>query len=191
MKASKALFRTYWVIDCWIFHFSDHKKTRREKGRYKEQIRIEGCLNRLEKLKTLPGRHRMQLNGYKCNTVYRETTNYTNTEPGNAPKPGGSSVTAWECYTRANLFSVNKNACSKSWMYSFLSVSASMISVGLLDHSEYQISTNRPTGKTETTHKSKKTITGLESRAGWLLDTPKKQSCSQKAECGPNMVSSM
>lgn len=181
MKVSKALFRTYWVIHCWIFHFSDHKNTRSERGRCKEQIRVQGCLDRLEKLKTI-WKNRMQLNRSKCNTVYREITNYTNTEPGNAPKPGGSSVTAWECYTRANLFSVDTNACSKSWMYSFLSVRASMISVGLQDHSEYQISTNRPTGKTKTTHKSKKTITGLESRAGWLLDTPKKQSCSQKAE---------
>lgn len=74
---------------------------------------------------------------------------------------------------KSHLFSVDKYTCSKPWMYSFLSISTSMISVVLQDHSEYQISTNRSIGKTETTHKSKKTITGLESRAGWLLDTPK------------------
>lgn len=190
MKVCKALFRKYWVIDQWIFHFSDHKKTTRERGTWKEQIWIQGCLDRLQKL---PGRHRRQSNSYKCNTVYREIINYTNTEPGNAQK-GGSSVTAWEYYTctkKRHLFSVDKYTCSKSWMYSFLSISASMISVGLQDHSEYQISTNRPIGKTETTHKSKNTITGLESRAGWLQNTPKNQSCSLKAECGPNMVSSM
>ena len=48
----------------------------------------------------------------------------------------------------------------------FSQSSASKISVGLQYHFEYQISTNRPTGKTKTTHKSNKTITGLESRAG-------------------------
>lgn len=131
----------------------------------------------IRKNKTLPGRHRMQLNRYKKQHSLQRNNQLHKYRTGNSQKPGGSSVTAWECYTHAkkpHLFSVDKHTtCSKSWMYSFLSISASMISVGLQDHSEYQISTNRPIGKTETTHKSKKTITGLESRAGWLLDTPK------------------
>lgn len=74
--------------------------------------------------------------------------------------------TLYTCKKR-HLFSVDKHTCSQSWMYPFLSITASMISAGLQDHSEYQISTNKPTGKTETTHKSKKTITGLESRADY------------------------
>lgn len=103
MKVHKALFRTYWVIDCWIFHFSDRKKSRRERGTCKERMRAQGFFLswQIRKTKKLSGRHRMQLNRYKCSTVYREISNYTNTEPGNAQKPGGSSVIAWECYTHA------------------------------------------------------------------------------------------
>lgn len=67
----------------------------------------------------------------------------------------------------------------------FSKSSASKISVGLQYRCEYQISTHRPIGKTKTTHKSNKTITGLESRAGLSTRYSKRNSCSEKAEHGP------
>lgn len=98
------------TIEYFIFQTTKKLEERgvHEKSKYEFKAVLTDYKNYLE--------NRTQLNSYKCNTVYREIINYTNTEPGNAQK-GGSSVTASEYYTCAkkrHLFSVDKHTCSES-----------------------------------------------------------------------------
>lgn len=162
--------------------FFRQQKARRDSITCKKEIRIQIGLDRLERL---PGRNRTQLNRQKRNIVHLHRNNQLRKRWIGKELADSSSLRTrllhkndirYTCAKTQHICSVWTGILLASHeCIPFSQSSASKISFGLQYHVEIWYSKNRATGKTKTTHKSNKTITGLESRVGLSTRYPERE----------------